>query len=83
MPRITEMYAFVCHVRGDPEDEGVMAFQSQGQWFPMVASDAARVMSLVPMANRTTDRPWRIVKFGSGEDVTERFVHLPLKGGGK
>jgi len=51
MPKIDEMFAFVSYSKDDPEDEGVIAFESPGHsWIPMVGADMDRVESLKPLA---------------------------------
>ena len=66
MPKITEMFAFVAEGKG-PDDEGVMGFRSDdGQWFPMVGADLARVASLRPIADeiaRAMHKPYRVLRF--------------------
>jgi hypothetical protein len=50
MPKITELFAFVS-IGSDPDDEGVMAFQTNGgTWMPMVGADMTRVNELKPPA---------------------------------
>ncbi len=52
MPKIEEMYAYIAHEEGDPDDEGVCAFKvpamgfEKEQWMPMVGADEERMMSL-------------------------------------
>ena len=47
MPRIEELYAYIAHEEGDPDDEGLTAFRgSSGAWVPMVGADEKRMMSL-------------------------------------
>lgn len=66
MPKITEMFAFICEDNG-PEDEGIMGFRDNtGQWFPMVGADIERIISLTPIADeisRNSGKPYRILKF--------------------
>lgn len=73
--RIDEVFAFVaCDRRGD---EGIMAFQViPGNWLPMVAGDAERVRSLVPIADQLAEQAkvsYEIRRFRRGRDVTADF----------
>ena len=66
MPRVTEMFAFVCADSG-PDDEGILAMTLPGLGTtPMVGADLDRVEALRPHADaiaRTTGRPYRILRF--------------------
>ncbi len=47
MPKIEEMFAYITHEPGDPDDEGLTAVRgSSGVWVPMVGADEERMMSL-------------------------------------
>ena len=69
MPRVEEMYAYIPHEPGDPDDEGLTAMIVPGIGStPMVGADMKRMMSLKPvaqaMANRT-GQTIRLVKFST------------------
>ncbi|KKN87010.1 hypothetical protein LCGC14_0262790 [marine sediment metagenome] len=51
MPRIEEMYAFVCEDSG-PDDEGIVGMNTGAGLMPLVGADMARVESLKPIARR-------------------------------
>lgn len=83
--RIDEMYAFVA---SDADGEGLMAFLDQrtGSWMPMVCADMSRVKSLVPIAedlSRLSGKPFKILKFSTGTDITEEVKTLSKKDHGK
>lgn len=72
MPKIEEMYAYIAHEKGDPDDEGVCAFKvpalgfEKEQWIPMVGADEARMMSLKEKAQEIaniTGQKITLVKF--------------------
>ena len=67
MPRIEELYAYIAHEKGDPDDEGLTAMMIRGdQWSPMVGADMERMMSLKPLAQgmaTTTGQKITLVKF--------------------
>ena len=71
---IDEMYAFIMK-GGDPkypEDEGVTAVLSGGQWIPMVGADMTRVESLKKAAQTISTamgKPITIVKFSTRTEV--------------
>ena len=52
MPKIEEIYVYISHENGDPDDEGLCAFKvpamgfNKEQWIPMVGADEARMISL-------------------------------------
>ena len=71
MPRITEMYAFIVEDTG-PDDEGVVAFNRDGAWIPMVGADMKRVESLRPIAHnlaRKLGKPVKLIHFTQREDL--------------
>ena len=73
MPRIEEMYVYITHEPGDPDDEGLTAMIVPGIGStPMVGADEARMMSLKPvaqaMANRT-GQTIRLVKFSTKTEL--------------
>ncbi len=74
VPKITEMYAFVC-TDGDPDDEGVLAFcDARGRWFPMMGADMERVASMIPIADEIAKRsgqPYRILHFKLDGEVED------------
>ena len=73
MPRIEEMYAFVCEDTG-PDDEGIMGFLTESGWMPMVGADMARVESLKPMAQnlaQAAGKKVKLVRFTNREDMGE------------
>lgn len=66
MPKIEELYAYIAHEPGDPDDEGITAFKSNGTWMPMVGADEARMRSLKGHAQKiadTTGHTITLVKF--------------------
>lgn len=71
MPRIEELYAFICEDTG-PDDEGVMGFLADSGWIPMVGADMARVDSLKPMAQnlaRAAGKKVKLVRFTNREEM--------------
>ena len=65
MPKITELYAFVS-IGSDPDDEGIMAFQTDDGWMPMIGADMTRVNVLKPMADKVSKiagTPYKILRF--------------------
>ncbi len=70
MPKITEIFAFICEEHG-PEDEGVVGMMIDGVMMPLVGADPARVASLKPLAARiarTTGKRIRLIRFTVRED---------------
>ena len=68
MPRIEELYAYIAHEPGDPDDEGVTAFKLEGVWLPMVGADEARMKSLkgqAQMIANSTGHKITLVKFST------------------
>ncbi len=72
MPKIEEIYAYIAHEKGDPDDEGVCAFKvpamgfEKEQWIPMVGADEARMTSLKKRAQEIaniTGQKITLVKF--------------------
>lgn len=77
MPKIEQMYAFVCEDSG-PDDEGVIAIQTPPGndgttlWLPLVGADMARVESLRSIAQgigRQIGKTVKLVRFTNREDV--------------
>lgn len=70
MLRIDEMFAFVVI---DETGEGVTGFMGpNGQWFPMVGADMARIDQLRPMAHelaRMSGKEIRLLKFSRREEL--------------
>ncbi len=66
MPKITEMYAFVCADK-DENDEGIIgALMPNGMWVPLVGADPARAESLRPIAQKIATiggKPVRLMRF--------------------
>jgi hypothetical protein len=78
MPKIEEMYAYIAHEKGDPDDEGLTAFKMPAmgfkpeQWAPMVGADEARMKSLKSMAQQianTTGQRITLAKFSVRTDI--------------
>ena len=73
MPKVTEMFAFVCADKA-PDDEGVLAMRlPNGEWAPMVGADMKRVESLWPFAEHIsmlTGKPFKCLRFKLEEEVT-------------
>lgn len=71
MPKITEMYAFVCE--DGPGDEGVLGILGEdGKWLPLVGADMERVDSLRPLVlelARVTKKPVRLLHFTHMETI--------------
>jgi len=68
---IDEIFAFVA--TEEDGSEGVIASAMNGQWFPFVGADMARVKSLYPLAKmveKETGRPFKILHFTSKKDIT-------------
>lgn len=68
MPRIEELFAYIAHEPGDPDDEGITAFKAGGTWMPMVGADEARMKSLKGKAQEianTTGHMITLVKFST------------------
>ena len=77
MPRIEELYAFVCEDTG-PDDEGVIGIQTgpgddgQRLWLPLVGADMARVNSLRPIAQgigRQIGKKVTLAHFDNRQDI--------------
>ena len=71
MPRIEQMYAFVCEDSG-PEDEGIIGMQTGMGWMLLVGADMARVESLRPIAEttaRSLGKPVKLLRFTTREEV--------------
>ncbi len=76
MPKIEEMYAYIAHEKGDPDDEGLTAIMAPiggfTQWMPMVGADEARMMSLKEKAQEianTTGQKITLVVFSVRTDL--------------
>ena len=68
MPRIEELFVYVAHEPGDPDDEGITAFKAGGTWMPMVGADEARIKSLKGKAQEianTTGHKITLMKFST------------------
>jgi len=71
MPKIEQMYAFVCEDSG-PEDEGIIGMQTGMGWMPLVGADMARVKSLRPIAEtiaRSSGKPVKLLRFTTREEI--------------
>lgn len=71
---ITKVTAFVAV---DPKDgdEGVMAFQSDSGWMPLICADETRIKQMLPIAEQisaATGTEYRILQFTTREDVTDK-----------
>lgn len=75
MPKIDQLYAFICEE--SPDEEGVMGMQMpDGSWVPFVGADMKRVESLIPHADQISilaNKPYKIVKFRI-EEVIEKPI---------
>lgn len=73
MPKINEMYAFICEDKG-PDDEGIVGM-SVGSWImPLVGADMDRVNSLLTYArdiSRATGKKIKLIRFTDREDLKE------------
>ena len=81
MPKIRELYAFVCEDDG-PDDEGVAAMLGPDGWMAMVAADFERVKSIKHVAQEICDRsgkPMKLCRFTVREEV-EVLTPNPEKG---
>ena len=70
---ITKITAFVAI---DPidGDEGILAFNSDTGWMPLVCADEDRIKSMIPVAeeiSQATGKKYRIIQFSVREDVTD------------
>jgi len=66
--RITTLHAFICRETAD--DEGLVAIQVGGLWFPLIAADERRVESLRPKAQQIaaeTGKRIELVRFVRGQ----------------
>jgi len=73
MEKVEVMYAFVVEDKGD---EGIMGFKVSDGWMPMVGADMDRVKSLMPIAreiSKVTGLPFKVLKFSTRVDITDRF----------
>lgn len=71
MPIIKDLYVFVAEDKG-PEDEGVAAFNVNGQWFPLFGADKERTESLKPFARviaKSTGKKIKLLRFSVREEV--------------
>jgi hypothetical protein len=69
--RIQEIWAFVGTDANDG-DEGIAGARLGAEWFPLVAADVDRLISLRPLAEaiaKTTRRDVKLVKFLRRVDV--------------
>ncbi|MFA6972511.1 MAG: hypothetical protein WC208_14095 [Gallionella sp.] len=69
---INEIFAFVATETDG--SEGIIGMNLDGQWFPLVGANMARVNSLYPVAKEIqlrTGRPFRVLKFSNKQDITE------------
>jgi hypothetical protein len=73
MPKITEMYAFICDDKG-PDDEGLVG-TSFGSWLiPLVGADMTRVNALKPLAlvvAKRTGKKVKLIHFTHREEIEE------------
>ncbi len=78
MPKIEELFAYIAHEKGDPDDEGLCAFKApavgfkKAQWMPMVGADEARMMSLKPRAQEVANASGQtiiLVKFSTKTEL--------------
>jgi hypothetical protein len=68
--KIDALWAFLAV--DDDGDEGIVAWNSRGTWFPAIGSDEARVRSMRPMVETVigmTGKKVRLVKFRAREDL--------------
>jgi hypothetical protein len=71
MPRIEQMFAFICEEQGS-DDEGVVGASFGSQVLPLVGADMERVESLKPLAQSVADKlrkKIKIVVFSKREEV--------------
>lgn len=64
MPKITEMFAFVCE--DAPGDEGIIGMSLGRMMWPLVGADMERVNALKPYADQIseqTGKPYKLLKF--------------------
>jgi len=62
VPRFTELWVFVASEPDDPDDEGVPAFLSRNEWFPLIAADRARLDSLRPLAESMVEKTGKQIR---------------------
>ncbi len=75
MPRIDAVWAFLS-VDPDDGNEGVVAFQCDGIWMPLVAADVTRMRAFRDVAANIAAAQHitvKLVKFTNREEI-ERFV---------
>lgn len=68
---IDEVWAFLSFEKGD-DTEGIMSIGTAHGNMPLLAADAARLLSLMPYVEKIVDltgRPARLVKFTKREEV--------------
>lgn len=74
---INEMFAFVAQDEGG---EGIMgAMMKDGVFMPLVGADMLRAASLVPIADKISklvNKPYRILRFTTREDITDTLNGL-------
>jgi hypothetical protein len=78
MPKIEELFLYISHEKGDPNDEGICAFKvpargfNKEQWIPMVGADEARMISLKKRAQEIaniTRQKITLVKFSTKTEL--------------
>jgi hypothetical protein len=72
--KITTLTAFISIDKND--EEGVMAFNSDQGWVPLVCADEARIKSMLTIAEdikKMSGMPYRIIQFSVRTDVTEEI----------
>jgi hypothetical protein len=73
MPKIAEIFAFVCEDKG-PDDEGIVGIKLGKEWTPLVGADMKRVALLRPIAEdiaKKTGKKIKLIHFTNREELEE------------
>ena len=68
--RITSLWAWTSI--GEDDEEGIIGYQSDGMWMPLIASDRVRVdefRRIAQIAAETTGRPVVLRRFSTSEEL--------------
>ncbi len=61
MPKIDEIYGFVCDDQG-PDDEGIIGAMTAAGWMPLIGADVARTEAVRQAAEATAKATGKKVK---------------------
>jgi len=76
MPRIDEVFAYICDDTG-PDDEGVIGINTAHGWMPLIGADVARVESIRNAARSVallTKKKVKLVRFSNREVINEDIL---------